>query len=45
MATSDVETQRAAWNADVNSSIDRIMEGALFEKDFQRGEVNRDAHY
>ena len=25
MATSGVETQRAAWNADVNSSIDRIM--------------------
>jgi hypothetical protein len=25
MATSGVETQRAAWNADVNSSTDRIM--------------------
>jgi len=24
-ATSGVDTQRAAWNADANSSIDRIM--------------------
>jgi hypothetical protein len=33
MATSGVETQRAAWNADVNSSIDRIMCVLLSRKD------------
>jgi hypothetical protein len=34
IATSGVETQRAAWNADANSSIDRIMFVLLWEKPF-----------
>jgi hypothetical protein len=33
-ATSGVETQRAAWNADANSSIDRIMYVLLSRMDF-----------
>jgi hypothetical protein len=40
MATSGVETQRAAWNADVNSSIDRIM-FVLLSRRTLRGKVMR----
>src|ERR1035441_9369412 len=44
MATSGVETQRAAWNADVNSSIERIMYVLLLLHSSRRVIIRKDRY-